>query len=174
MPPLRKMSKTRYDCVFVRDDGKYVVRVTARTGDAKAKQRVRVLPMGTTIEEARRIASLMREHVKEEARQSLVGQTTTPLPHLLDTDRNLSETVEGYARRWFAIKRKRLKEGTIARYEDVLDRWILPRVGHVPVLDVRRSMVESWIGWVEAEKLPNGDSFSKDTLESTVFFEFAV
>jgi len=165
MPPFLKMSKTRYDCVFVRDDGKYVVRVTARTGDGKAKQRTRVLPGGTTIEEAIRVASMMREHIREEARLSLVGQTMTPMPHLSDTGPDLSVKVEDYARRWFAIKKKRLKEGTIARYEDILNRWILPRVGHVPVLDVRRSFVESWVGWAENQKKPSGDSFSQDTIK---------
>ena len=88
------------------------------------------------------------------------------MPHLLDTAHDLSETVEDYIHRWFSLKKKRLKDGTIKRYEETLNYWILPRVGHINVVDVRRSLVESWVGWAERKRKPNGDSFANDTLKS--------
>jgi len=162
--PLKKMSKTRYVGVYKREDGRFVVRVSARTEDGKAKQRTRLLPEGTSIEGAVRASFVMKEMVQDEAQFSLIGQMTTPMPRLKDIDRDLSGTVEQYTRQWFALRRKRLKPSTEARYAEVLDRRILPRVGYMLVMEVCRTAVESWVVWAEQQRQPNGKPYAHDTL----------
>ena len=162
--PRKKKSKTRFDGVYKMEDGRFMVRVTARTEEGKVKDRTRVLPEGITIEGAVRASFMMREMVQDEAQLALIGQTTTPIPHLRDIDHDLSGTVEQYVRQWFALRRKRLKPSTEARYAEVIDRRILPRVGFMLVLEVCRTSVESWVVWAEQQRQPNGEPYAHDTL----------
>jgi integrase len=162
---MRESNTTKHPGVRRRADGSFSIRVTARTPEGKIVQRARVLPAGTTLDEAARASLAMRERVREEAVLSELGVALTPLPRLRDTDRDLLVTVEMYARRWFTTRRERLKPGPRDRYEDVLDNRILPRIGHLPVQDVCRAAVESWVVWVEKLRRPNGDAYAQATLD---------
>jgi integrase len=163
--PYNRMRKTRYAGVYKRDDGRFVVRVSARTEEGKAVQRTRLLPEETTIEGAVRASFVMKEMVQDEAQCTLVGQQTTRIPRLRDIDRDPSGTVEAYTRQWFSIRRKRLKPSTEARYEEVLNQRILPRVGYLMLMEVCRTAIESWVVWAEAQRKPDGNPFAKDTLK---------
>lgn len=160
---LKPMKPTKHPGVYQRKDGIFVVRVTARTSFGKPIGHVKTLDPRTTEEEAVRTASMMREQLRQEV--ALLEMGATPSHRQQDTNLVPSLKIEDYARQWYRQKSHRLKPGTRKRYAEVLDKRILPRIGHLYVANVCRAMVESWATWVEGLLKSDGEPYADDTLK---------
>jgi len=75
-----------------------------------------------------------------------------------------TETVAEYTKRWYATREPRLKPGPQKRYWDAIRDRINPRLGHLKVTEISRSVVEGWVTWVERLKQPNGERYAAGTL----------
>ena len=84
----------------------------------------------------------------ERLREELVGGQP------LQTQPNLS--VLDYFEQWLRLKAKRLRRNVAEHYVDVLERHIVPHLGHLRLDQVTRREVEAWVAWAETAKRPVG------------------
>ena len=159
--PVGKLSKTRYPNVGRRKDGRLVVRVTARVAGKKRLRATELQSVGTTLEQARRRAEVLRDRLVDKAATLQSGQPPAKAKAPAAADETLGE----YAVRWLDEKRLRLRPGTMQRYGDIVYRHILPRLRHYRVGDISRSVVESWVAAAERMRMSNKKPYAKASLE---------
>ena len=152
-----KLTKTKHPGVYRRNDGSYQIRAAFRHGK-KVTSRKKVLPPSASLAEVLTALADLKEAVKLQVTRGHLPQTTNP------GDR--AETVESYAERWLEVKKKRLKESTYVSYEAAILNRILPRIGFVRCVDVRRGMCEAWVAWAEEQVKTDGSPYSEGALRT--------
>jgi integrase len=131
-------------------DGRYKVRAAWRDPQSgKTLQRELTLELGAT----------QREAVQARADLLVLMQAGSAAPtkaHLLDD----------YAASWLARKADRLRKRVCTHYADVLDLYILPRLGKLDVREITRADIEGWVIWAEQQRKKDGERYSVQTLGS--------
>ncbi len=139
---LKGMAKTQHTGVFRLKDGRLFARVTVHYADRTSRQAKQVLPLGATMDDARRLVL--------ELKASLQQPIATPTPHPQDT----FQTVQQYCVRWLKVKGPRLSPTTAEGYAEAINERILPRLGWMECKDVTRQAIEAWVVWVEKSVQP--------------------
>lgn len=131
--------------------GRYRIRATVtdrRTG--KRLDKMMTCPAGTTKGDAIRAQAGLVE--------DLQAQVDAVAPVVA-----LPSTLSDYAERWIELKAKRSRASRMQNLVDALAKWILPKLGHLPVEDITRRDVEQWVVWSERVTKPNGTGYSQAT-----------
>jgi integrase len=149
-----RLSKTKHSGVYRRNDGRLVVRVTARLPGKKWVQTTELQGEDSTLERARRRAEVLRQRVQDQAETIRSDQAAPPQAKAVAPISG--ETLGEYCKRWYGTRSQRLKPGSKKRYEEVIWARIIPRIGNIRISEVSRSTVEEWVTWVERLKQPNG------------------
>lgn len=139
----RQREKKMATGIYRRHDGRLKLR-TYQDG----KQRETTLEEGTSLAEAKRIRAEM-----------IAGQSSGSSP--AEPKRT---TVADFAEEWVRTHVARLRASTRKSYVDCLVLHILPRIGHMPVEDVRRSVVDELARDFEDAEKPNGDLYAYATI----------
>lgn len=105
---------------------------------AQARYQGRLVPAPTTFDTRGDAEAWLARAAKSIA----TGTWTPPAPKAVKAAAPPVLTVAVYADQWLA--ERDLKPRTRADYRILLDRWILPALGSVPVTDVTPAMVRSW------------------------------
>lgn len=68
-------------------------------------------------------------------------------------------TLAELAERWFERREREVRAGelainTVAEQAGLLDRYILPELGHLPVIDLRPARLDAWVASLEADDAP--------------------
>jgi integrase len=72
----------------------------------------------------------------------------------LDVDQRAGrETVEAWAERWFTEYARTVKPSTARKSRGLLDATVIPRLGHLPMRDVRTTTVADWLDWIERTRV---------------------
>lgn len=131
-------------------DGRYKVRAAWRDPQSgKTLQRELTLELGAT----------QREAVQARADLLVLIQSGSAAP-------TRAHRLEDYAASWLARKADRLRKRVCAHYADVLDLYILPRLGKMDVREITRADIEGWVIWAEAQRKSDGERYSAQTLGS--------
>lgn len=68
--------------------------------------------------------------------------------------RERAPTLVDYCERWIALRAKRVREVSIRSYAQILGAYLLPRLGHLRIDDIRRSDLEGWCAHLERTLKP--------------------
>lgn len=146
--------KTRHDGVFRKKDGAWTIRVVLRE-HGRFRSVARTLPPETP--EAEVVAARARLRVEAERRR-VQG---TPI-QVQSAAR--PTTVSDYAEQWMKRKRSDWRPKTREDNLEILAARILPRLGRVPVDELRRANVTEWRTWAEGQKTERGKPYAAGTL----------
>lgn len=137
---------TKHPGVFKMADGRFHIKIKVRV-DGREVFRERTLPAGTPDLELQRVAIELRQEAK-----------TAPVltPQLPTAPKRQTTTVASYAIGWLELRSRRLKPSALGSHENALINFILPPLGHMPVRDVTRRTVESWVVWAQEQRKPSG------------------
>jgi integrase len=128
-----------------REDGSIAIEATA-TVEGKKRFRRGVLPVGTTLAQAK--------EAREALRRELTGaQAAAPITTLAD-----------YAVGWLARKAERLRPRVVGTYTTILAHHILPQLGELELTAIRRVDVEGWVAYAEGARKEGGEEYSRPTL----------
>ncbi len=128
-----KPRKTQHPGVYRTPSGAYLIRWTIRHPSGKRTDREETLETSLLGAVAARAARI------EEAQRSASLALEKPRPPMLGT----------YVQSWLGRKRPMMKLRAAESYAQILTDWVLPFMGHIPVDELRRSHLESWLGYVE-------------------------
>lgn len=135
MGDTRKLQKTRHPGVYRTPNGQILIRWTLRHASGKRSDHEETLDAGVSLESA--VATRARKI--EEARRS---DSQAP-------EKQLPPTIGAFAASWLARKRPRMKLRAAESYAQILTDWVLPFLGHIRIDELRRSHLETWLGYVE-------------------------
>jgi integrase len=128
-----------------RGDGSIALEATA-TIEGKKRFRRAVLPAGSTLAQAK--------EAREALRRELTGaQAEAPITTLAD-----------YAVGWLARKAERLRPRVVGTYTTILAWHILPQLGEMELVAIRRVDVEGWVAYAEGARKEGGEEYSRPTL----------
>lgn len=74
------------------------------------------------------------------------------------------ETIDAYATRWLAYVALHQKPSTLRLYTIIVDRWIRPQLGEVPLVDLDAVTIDAWKAWAKAEVPPRGMKFLNECI----------
>lgn len=139
----RQREKKLATGIYRRADGRIKIRTYI-----DGKQREKTLEEGTTLNEAKRIRAEMMGDP---------GSVSSP-------EQPRRTTVADFAETWVRTHVSRKRASTRKSYVDCLVLHILPRIGHIPVEDMRRSVVDELARDFEEAEKPNGDLYAYATI----------
>ncbi|WP_455154104.1 Arm DNA-binding domain-containing protein [Cupriavidus campinensis] len=61
-------------------------------------------------------------------------------------------TVESYFDTWLKRKKVELKASTYKGYELIVNRWVIPKFGKLPLSDLKRAPIRDWLATIDADK----------------------
>ncbi len=118
-------------------DGRLHVLATATDPRTKRKfYAERTLSAGATLGEA--------VDLRAQLRAELLGELTP-------RKKEAPPTLGAYALRWIKARAARVRLVTAKSYERTLSLYVLPRLGDLPVAEIRRSDLEGYAAWLERE-----------------------
>ena len=135
--------------IYRKENGKILIRASARQPDGSRKDCQRTLPASTSLEDARAVREEMRQKMHP-ARQ-------------YQTSGHRLETVGDYIALWFERKAATLKPSTGTKYHDYLDRFILDHFEHVDIEDLSRHHVTEWVAWADRQRQSKSIGYSVET-----------
>ncbi len=145
---MQKGNATKVPGLF-RDGSAWIVRVRAKSGSLTVEKTKRI---EGTQGQALAVLQLLREEAKGELDRRQRGETTRP-------------TLGVYAPRWLDSLRARGKTRAFAetrvRY---LERFILPRFGHLACEAIRPKDLEVWKPWLADQRMEDGRPYAHETL----------
>ena len=146
------MRKTEEAGIYEREDGRLVVRATAKCPDTgKMKEAQRTLRHGQTMADAVELRESLKEKLSEPAPSPSRGPQIT--------------TVADYAAHWIKRKSRRWKPSTTDKNEYALSWHILPDLGHIRLDRLTRKDVADWIARVETKRQDDGRLYSSASVK---------
>lgn len=145
----------------IRPDGKngFVVRITLRNEEGTQKEReTRV--MGTPTEAIRVREDLREELLREFADEAKLRELG------LERANARKEILTAYAKRWLEHVEKsgRNRKHVVDQHADMLERFILPRLGRMEVGQITRRDLVMWMEGLGDLKSRSGEQYAKQTL----------
>ncbi|CAN7301839.1 DUF3596 domain-containing protein [Cupriavidus necator] len=61
-------------------------------------------------------------------------------------------TVEAYFDKWLARKKVEIKASTYKGYELIVNRWVIPKFGKMPLSDLKRAPIRDWLATIDEKK----------------------
>jgi integrase len=133
--------------IWQMDDGRYRVRTTAKDESGRIVQREATT---TTLLEARTARSQLKTGIRATRREVASGGLT----------------LRDYCDWWIKRKAKRVKRSTLVKDIQVLGRFVLPELGHIPLQAMTRRDLSEWLRWAESQKDEHGQSYSDAYVKS--------
>lgn len=144
-----KIKKHLDQCIDQLESGQLRVRVRLKLPDKTIRQKTQVLPEGTTLKQAQNTRETMRQELSVE---------------LADSPQRI--TLGDYALDWLQRRKTRLKPGTFRMYAETTTGKILPELGDIYLDALSRRDIEAWVVWVEAQRLPSGETYAHATVKA--------
>ncbi len=161
---MRNTKKSKRPAPGIRRVGQdeYVVRVAMRdpvTGKHREKER---RLQGVTMTQALTVREQLREELQELIDKG-DGRRISATPR-----QGTYETLSAYAKRWLAhVERTgRKRPHVVARDVNKLDVHILPFLGHLPLDQIGKRELATWMEALSSQKRRDGKSYSKESLRS--------
>ncbi len=144
--------RTRQPGVTRLPDGRLVIRASIRLPDGTRANQREIMPAGTTELEAAK------------ARIGLTAKLRHPPPTPTPLRPTTDLTFELYARQWLALRVRHVTPSTAETYLAALERFIVPRLGHLRCTDINRQALEAWVVWAEGLRQGSGKPYAQDTM----------
>jgi integrase len=63
-----------------------------------------------------------------------------------------TQTVEDYLDKWLKRKKAEIKASTYQGYELIVNRWVIPKFGKLPLQELKRGLIRDWLATIDAHK----------------------
>jgi integrase/recombinase XerD len=145
----------------------------ARLNEEEMMVRVRIQgPTGQRKEVERRVRTQsVHEALKyqEQLREEMLAQmaSETGLAHVRGGP-DLTETLSGYAKRWVQHLQNtgRCRPHVLSQRVDVLERFVLPSLGQLRMVEIRPAHLAAWMEWLGNRTMADGAHYRAHTLNS--------
>lgn len=169
---------SKYRGIQQLEAGRWRIKVTVvNPVTSKRVARERVVLVNTAGQAVEARESLLRELQRELAKvvekpvaEKLPAVDTQPVAEkqpAVDT-RPVADTgpttLADFAEQWLEGKARRVRPGVAEFYLDILGKRVLPVLGELRAQDLKRSDVDRWVAWAEAQVTSQGRQYSRDTL----------
>ncbi len=151
-PTRKKSNNTGYTGVYEIAERRWKIRVTAThpvTGRTVAKMR-------TLSDMTAREASVRREELAVQLQAELAEEQNRPGGPLT--------TFADYVELWVEEKASKVRPSVLEAYLDILGKRVLPVLGHLPMVELRRSDIIRWVAWAEQQVSNRGQVYAQDTM----------
>lgn len=154
-----KPTKTKHAGVWRRQDGRYLIRASQRTG-GKQRDTVRTLKAGTTIAEAVRARSALVTQLAAKVEAAAQPEAWSP------SRETAAPTFTSFVLQWAKHKSPGLRASTRAHYTSVIAERILPHFDGLRVDEITRMSVLGWVTKVQALTNRSSRPYATATLRS--------
>lgn len=143
-----------------RDDGRLVVRATAKDPDkGKIVEKQRTMPEGAMLPEAVEMREALKEQIrtpKEPEPDAATSSSENQAPQTI-------RTVGDYVDEWFERMTATWDENTATLNAYILEEWVQPVIGHVPIGQLSRAHAVGWVSKIDNATKDDGSGYAKST-----------
>lgn len=82
---------------------------------------------------------------------------------------NAATTFGALTKQWLSTKSLLVKESTYIKYQNLIQHYILPRIGSIPIEDITSEILSGHCSWLLSEAGKNGQGVSAKTASDTFF-----
>lgn len=140
-----------------REDGRLVVRATAKAPSGTMKERQRTMPVGATLLDAMNVREMLKEEIRAEA------ETDAQASSSASQARTTTRTVAEYAEAWFERMKPTWDDNTATLNGYILEEWVQPVIGHVRIDELSRAHAVGWVRKIDDATKSDGTGYAKST-----------